>query len=97
MSSLHPVFNIDRLRSYSPSDDFKANAPPDPVDFNPQDNTPVFRVEALLRRRKIRNKVSYLVKWLGYPDYDSTWEPRQKLIEDVPALVALFDSTAAPL
>jgi hypothetical protein len=31
-----------------------------------------------------------LVSWLGFEDYDNTWEPLSSLKEDVPSLVAHF-------
>ena len=38
----------------------------------------------------------FLVKWVGFSDDENTWEPEQRLKEDVPALVeAYFKSLAA--
>ena len=33
----------------------------------------IYRVERVLKRRKVNGKVQYLVKWLGYPDKFSSW------------------------
>jgi Chromo (CHRromatin Organisation MOdifier) domain len=38
----------------------------------------------------VRNKTQYLVKWKGYPIYESTWEPEEyvqgsEVIEDFQA------------
>jgi hypothetical protein len=46
-------------------------------------------VEAIVYKRK--GVIQYKVKWRG--DSESTWEPRSKLIEDVPAIVAEYDAT----
>ncbi|KAF6390899.1 suppressor of variegation 3-9-like protein 1 [Rhinolophus ferrumequinum] len=38
-----------------------------------------FEVEYLCDYKKIREQEYYLVKWRGYPESESTWEPRQNL------------------
>jgi transposase InsO family protein len=50
-----------------------------------------FKVEKILDKKKMKGKIYYLVKWLGYPDSENTWEPATSLREDVPELVANFD------
>ena len=30
-------------------------------------------------KRKKRGKIFYLVKWLGYPDHENSWEPAKNL------------------
>lgn len=39
-----------------------------------------FLVEKILEERKHNGEPQYLVKWLGYPDSDNTWEPRSNLL-----------------
>ena len=39
----------------------------------------VFEVEKILAHRTRNNGKEYLVKWLGYPDSDNTWEPDTNL------------------
>jgi len=36
---------------------------------------------------------SYLVKWLGYPIEQSSWEPRSHLVQEVPDLVHEYEQT----
>jgi len=48
-------------------------------------------VEKLLKKRKYRGQVQYFVKWKGYPHSENTFEPREKLLEDVPDMVNKFD------
>ena len=55
-----------------------------------------FIVEALLKRRKQGRRVEYLVKWLGYPAHEATWEPRTTLVREIPAMVKAYDATHAP-
>jgi hypothetical protein len=35
--------------------------------------------EASLGSRMVRNKTQYLVKWKGYPIYESAWEPEENV------------------
>jgi hypothetical protein len=41
---------------------------------------PKYEVEAILGKKKINNKIHYLVKWKGYRE--KTWEPRINLLKD---------------
>ena len=50
-----------------------------------------FVVEKILKKRKNKNRIEYLVKWKGYSSDQNTWEPRTKLIKDVPDLIKEFD------
>jgi hypothetical protein len=36
-------------------------------------------VEKILEKKKFRNEFKYKVKWLGYPESQSTWEPKEHL------------------
>jgi hypothetical protein len=52
-----------------------------------------YNVYRIVKRREKRSKgVEYLVEWEDYPDpRDFTWEPAQRLEEDVPAFVTAFE------
>ncbi|GMF48441.1 unnamed protein product [Phytophthora fragariaefolia] len=52
---------------------------------------PNFHVEKILRRRGRSGNYEYLVKWRGYPDSDSSWEPGSRLEEDCADLVTAFE------
>ena len=41
----------------------------------------LYEVEALLSYKKIKSVPYYLVKWVGYPDSDNTWEPEKSKAE----------------
>jgi Chromo (CHRromatin Organisation MOdifier) domain len=76
---IHPVFHISLLKLYKESsEDFIRPTPP-PAIFIPETNQEEYEVENILDKRTIRNKPQYLIKWLGYPLHDATWEPLENL------------------
>ena len=38
-----------------------------------------YEVEKILDKRVRYRRTEYLVKWMGYPEYDATWEPAANL------------------
>lgn len=56
-------------------------------------NNEYYVVEKLIKKEKRNNKIFFLVKWKGYSNKHNTWEPRSKLIQDVPDLVRKFTDT----
>ncbi|GET64197.1 DDE-type integrase/transposase/recombinase [Rhizophagus irregularis DAOM 181602=DAOM 197198] len=49
-----------------------------------------FVPEQILRHRIRKGQDQYLVKWERYPDTEATWEPADRLKEDVPDLIRKF-------
>ncbi|GET54189.1 chromobox protein homolog 5-like [Rhizophagus irregularis DAOM 181602=DAOM 197198] len=49
-----------------------------------------FIPEQILRHRIRKGQDQYLVKWERYPDTEATWEPADRLKEDVPDLIRKF-------
>lgn len=50
------------------------------VDSECGKDEPVYEVERILDHRKVQNgKILYLVKWKGWPNESSTWEPEENL------------------
>lgn len=52
----------------------------------------VYKVEKILQSRtnKKGNK-EYLIKWLGYPYEDNTWEPEKNITDICPSLIKEFE------
>ena len=70
---IHPVFHSSLLEPY------KANTIPDRVTPPPPplelDAGPEYEVVVVLDSKFVRNKLYYLVDWLGYSPSERTWEP----------------------
>ena len=49
-----------------------------------------FIPERILKQQTRKGQLQYLVKWEHYPESEFTWEPANKLQEDMPNLVNSF-------
>ena len=87
---IHPVFHVSLLKPYKESDDFDRDIPPPPIFIAEQQQTE-YEVETILDKKTIRKKPFYLVKWLGYPLHEATWEPLTH-VDNAMDLVNEFDS-----
>jgi hypothetical protein len=87
----HDVFHIDRLKRHHESpEEFgpRKEARPPPILVNEQEE---YEVEDILDMRVgPKGKEVFLVKWKGYPDYDSTWQSRDDLA-NAPKKLAEFE------
>lgn len=75
---IHPVFHVSHLKLFALNDKFRSRPV---IDHRPpavllDDSDEAFEVEKILNKRGSGNRVQYLVKWLGYPEWESTWEPK---------------------
>ena len=74
-TKIHPVFHVDRLKTYNTTQDLTGVAtrlPPVKDD--------VYVVEGILDERVRYRKREFLIHWRGYSElYDSTWEPESAL------------------
>ncbi|CAD6922683.1 unnamed protein product [Tilletia controversa] len=97
MSGLHPVFHISMLEPYhdpaSGSSLPRAPAPPPPDIIN---DMPEYEVETILAKRTYRRQVQYLVKWVGYPLHDATWEAADHLSNSQRLIQAFEERPPAP-
>jgi len=80
---IHPVLNISRLKQYRdghaafPSRPVADTRPPPEVAAD--DDAPVWELESIIAKRGTGARTRYLVKWKGYPTWESTWEPLSSL------------------
>src|ERR1700730_17524423 len=84
---IHPVFNKALLTLYKegkfPNQEKDERRPPELIDDHEQ-----YGVEEILKSRKRRHVIQYLVKWEGYPHEDNTWEPKKNLAQAPEAIKA---------
>ena len=74
---LHPVFHCSLLEPFTPSTLPDRVVPPPPL-VQLADG-PEYEVAAILDSKILRNKLYYLVDWLGYGPNDRTWEPAENV------------------
>ncbi|KAF1317743.1 Retroelement pol polyprotein, partial [Globisporangium splendens] len=77
MKRLHPAFNVELLSHYveNPTKFYTRPIPKAaPVILDDKTGEALHVVEALLRRKTRNRQMMWLVKWLGYPAHESTWE-----------------------
>ncbi len=75
---IHPVFHVSHLKLANESTSFPSRPVNDnrpPAELLDDTKEEVFEVERILNKRIVRNRKQYLVKWKGYPDWETTWEP----------------------
>lgn len=75
---VHPVFNVVKPRPFLEDTIAGRKAPPRPKPVI-EGSQPEWEVEYIKDSRVYRNKLQYLVKWKGYPQEESTWEPYENL------------------
>jgi hypothetical protein len=72
-AKIHPVFHISLLEPADPRT-------PIQQDFHYQaDGQDEWEVEKIITHRRNDNNDEFLVKWLGYPNSENTWEPKTNL------------------
>lgn len=75
---IHPILNVSRLKPYRDgSSEFPSRPTADtrpPPEVVLEDGAEQFEVERIIGKRGAGRRAQYLVKWLGYPHWESTWE-----------------------
>jgi transposase InsO family protein len=94
---IHPVFHVSLLRPYmDPAETPNRDVPPPPPPAVTIDSQPEFEVEAILDHRRRHRQTQYLIKWVGYPDHDATWEPESNLSNAADILLQYKSSRTMP-
>ena len=77
----HPVFHSSQLKLHPVTEQFpdRTGYQEDPVTV---DGVDYYVVERILDRRLFRRKVQFLIKWLGYPVSEATWQNKSDLLAD---------------
>jgi len=79
---VHPVINAIYLEPYrmNPERFSDRQEPPPPPIVDPESNELEYFVERIVNHRRTkRGKLEYLTHWLGYPDYEDTWQSVESL------------------
>jgi hypothetical protein len=96
---IHPVLNANRLKVYRNGvDAFPSRRLPDvrPPPETLEDGTKLYEVESILAHRGTGSRVQYLVKWVGYPQWEATWEKKSSLVNATDVL-AEYENTVNQL
>lgn len=103
---IHAVFHVSKLRVYKESvtsypdrtsDADSSRPPPELINDEGKEE---WEVERILKKRTVKGRGNtkreeYLVKWLGYPEWESTWEPAANLAGAAKAVRAFEKSTGS--
>jgi transposase InsO family protein len=88
---IHPVFHVSKLKPMKSSssieypDRASSVAPRPPPELITEDGDEEWEVERVVKERTVKRgrngtkRIEYLVKWLGYPEWEMTWEPASNL------------------
>ena len=71
---IHKVFHATLLRPYKENEIYGEKYIWPPPDI--EDGEEVYEVEQILKHRKRGRGYEYLVKWVGYPITEASWEPK---------------------
>ena len=76
-SRAHPTISIKYLKRYEDSDEF-----PDRPTQADREDLESFLVESILKHKRKRNRLFFLVRWLHYDKGHDSWEPVESFQED---------------
>jgi hypothetical protein len=85
--NLHPVFYVSLLEPCVSTSILDRVFPPPPPVYLAKG--PEYKVQSICDSKIMRNKLYYLVDWLGYTPNDRTWEPAEN-VANAPQLLEEF-------
>jgi hypothetical protein len=77
---IHNVFHAILLKPYRETEVYGENFPSPPPEI--VDGEEVYEVESILKHRRRGRGYQYLVKWVGYPITEASWESEQAFSDD---------------
>jgi hypothetical protein len=90
---IHNAFHVSCLRPYFADEKYgRQHASPPPVQLS--DGSIEYEVESTVRHRRHGDIIEYLVKWVGYPDHENTWQTAADL-NNAPDLLAAYQHRVA--
>ena len=84
---LHPEFHTSLLKPYKHDPDPDRLNLPNEGMVQAGGETGAYLVEGILKHKKEKGSIYYLVKWLGYPDEYNSWEPLESLAKPAGGLI----------
>ena len=84
--NVHQVWNVSKLHPYheDPKDPNFTRPPPEVIEGEPE-----WEVERILDSKFAHGSLKFLVKWLGWPDAENSWQDEDDL-ENAPEIIADF-------
>jgi hypothetical protein len=84
--NVHPVWNVSKIHPYNedPKNPNHPRPPPDVIEGEPE-----WEVEQILDAKFAHGNLKFLVKWLGWPDSENSWQDEIDL-ENAPEVIADF-------
>lgn len=89
---LHPEFHTSLLKRYKvDSSDNRLNKPNEGM-IGAEGIEDAYLVEDVVNHKRVQGKIMFLVKWLGYPSSDNTWEEYANIYKPAAGLINRYVS-----
>jgi hypothetical protein len=87
---LHPEFHTSLLKRYRADGDQNRFNVPNEGMVSVGGNDGSYLIEKVVGHKKVKSKIYYLVKWLGYPSEDNTWEEYANIYKPAGGLIDIY-------